>query len=199
MGEITSGLPGVSFTVGDHVCSFYRGDEERDSVLFPYLSVGLVAGDRCVCVLDRSQPEDVAAKLTGDNAEGAEHLTLFRSEDSYLAGGSFSPDEMMAFWTNAAHEAFDENDYQFLRAAGEMTWALNDHPGVNLLVNYESELNRFTAKFPQTVLCLYDLDLFTDGELLIDILRTHPKVLMSGTIVENPWYTDPDEFLALNQ
>jgi hypothetical protein len=63
-------------------------------------------------------------------------------------------------------------------------------------VTYEAELNRFLPKYPQIILCLYDLERFTDGEALLDILRTHPKVLMSGQVVDNPWYVEPDAFLA---
>jgi len=196
--EISTGLPGVSIAVGDHICTFYRGDEERNTILFPYLMTGLDGGDRCVCVLDRDHPDDVIGQIAGDPDKAA-HLSLIRSEESYLANGSFSPDEMLAFWADVARTTFDGGGYEFLRLAGEMTWALEDHPGVDLLVAYESELNRFSGKYPQTILCLYDLELFNDGELLIDILRTHPKVLMGGTIVENPWYTEPDRFLPIGQ
>jgi hypothetical protein len=30
----------------------------------------------------------------------------------------------------------------------------------------------------------------------MDILKTHPKVLMGGTVLENLYYLEPDEFLA---
>lgn len=198
MEEVSTGLPGVFITVGDHVCTFFRGDEERNAVLFPYLTTGLASGDRCVCVLDRQHPQDVVEEIVVD-AEQLDNLSLVSSEESYLTNGYFSPDEMLGYWAEVARATFDGEEYEFLRLAGEMTWALKDHPGVDLLVNYESELNRFAGKYPQTILCLYDLELFNDGELLIDILRTHPKVLMGGTIVENPWYTEPDQFLPLGQ
>jgi hypothetical protein len=189
--SVSIGLPGGTINVRDHICAFYRGDDERDKVLLPYLKAGLAAGDRCVAVLDRSDPDDYRERIGDD-----ERLTLLRSEESYLISGGFSPDAMLAFWNETAKVAFDEDGFDFFRAAGEMTWALRDLPGVEHLVAYEAELNRFLQKYPQTLLCLYDLERFTDGEVLIDILRTHPTVMMSGTIVENPWYVEPDEFLA---
>jgi hypothetical protein len=44
-------------------------------------------------------------------------------------------------------------------------------------------------------MCLYDLDRF-GGQILVDILKTHPKVLMGSTVLENLYYLEPDEFLA---
>ena len=47
-------------------------------------------------------------------------------------------------------------------------------------------------------MCLYDLEHY-GGEILVDILKTHPKVLMGGTVLENLYYLEPDEFLASRQ
>jgi hypothetical protein len=77
-----------------------------------------------------------------------------------------------------------------------MTWALRQAPGVEELVIYESELNRFLPRYPQVILCLYDLERFS-GEIIIDLLKTHPKVLLGSMVVENPHYLEPDEFLAV--
>jgi hypothetical protein len=63
------------------------------------------------------------------------------------------------------------------------------------LVAYESELNRFVPRYPQVLLCLYDLNDFS-GQLLADIMQTHPKVLMGSTVLENLYYVEPDDLLA---
>jgi hypothetical protein len=44
------------------------------------------------------------------------------------------------------------------------------------------------------VLCLYDLDRFS-GEVVVNVVKTHPQVLVQGILVENPYYIGPDEFL----
>lgn len=193
---VASGLSGVTLNVGDHICAFYRGTAERDQILLPYLRAGVRAGDKCLAVLDSTDPGEVEPVLAHQTAADSDQVTLYCSEDSYLLGGEFSPEDMLAFWEGGASAAVVDEGYPFLRAVGEMTWALRDLPGVELLVAYEAELNRFLPKYPQTILCLYDLERFTDGELLIEILRTHPKVLMSGTAIDNPWYIDPDELLV---
>jgi hypothetical protein len=76
-----------------------------------------------------------------------------------------------------------------------MTWALSNLPGVDELFSYEAKLNRLLPRFPQVVLCLYELDRF-DGEVLVDVLKTHPKVLLGGILLDNPYYLEPEEFLA---
>lgn len=193
---VVSGLTGVALDVGDHICAFYRGEAERDQMLVPYLRAGLRAGDKCIGVVDSADPDEVSTALHDEARRDTEQLVLYRSDESYLLGGQFSPEDMLAFWESGAAAALSDEGYPFLRAVGEMTWALRDLPGVEQFVAYEAALNRFLPRYPQTILCLYDLERFTDGEVLIDILRTHPKVLMSGVVIDNPWYTEPDELLA---
>ncbi len=45
------------------------------------------------------------------------------------------------------------------------------------------------------ILCLYDLELFGGG-IIVDVLKTHKKLLLGGLVLENPHYLTPDEFLA---
>ena len=61
---------------------------------------------------------------------------------------------------------------------------------------YEAAVNAFAPRYPQAYLCLYDLALFGGG-ILVDLLRTHPKLLMGGLVLENPHYRPPDDLAAL--
>lgn len=193
---LATGLPGVSMNLNDHICAFYRGEAERDELLLPYLRTGMQAGDKCICILDSTDPDWLASELIDEPRVASDQLSAFRSEDSYLLRGAFSPDDMLRFWEKTATAAFADRDYPMVRAVGEMTWALQDLPGVDLLVAYEAELNRFLQRYPQVILCLYDLERFTDGAVLIEILRTHPKVLISRMVLDNPWYIEPDALLT---
>jgi hypothetical protein len=65
---------------------------------------------------------------------------------------------------------------------------------VEHLLGYESELNRITSSSPVVVLCLYDLDRFS-GEVVVNVVKTHPQILIQGILVENPYHVGPDEFL----
>ena len=199
MMAVESGIPGVQLAPGDHVCAFFRGLSERDEILIPYLREGLKALDKCICVVDATEPETVLAALASEGSSGprASHqIDVLASRQTYLRGGTFCTERMIQFWDEAVGGALRDPGFSFARSVGEMTWAMRDMPGVAELVGYESELNRFLPQYPQVILCLYDLERFS-GELIVDILKTHPKVLMGGAVVENPYYLDPDEFLAM--
>ena len=198
--SVELGIPGLSLQVGDHVCAFYRGPAERDQILSAYLTAGLRSGDKCVCVLDDGDPEHLRAALVAEMEAGTSddgQLDIRISQTTYLSGGGFSTSAMLAFWDAVIGGAM-KSGYRFSRAVGEMTWALRQMPGVEELFAYESKLNDFLPRYPQVILCLYDLDRFS-GEVLVDILKTHPTVLIGGMVLDNPYYVEPAQFLAERQ
>src|SRR5439155_10800702 len=81
------------------------------------------------------------------------------------------------------------------RLVAQMEWALRDLPGVDDLLEYEIRLNYLLPRCDDPLLCTYDLARFGGGHL-IDILRTHPVVIIGGILQENPFFVPPDEFLA---
>lgn len=196
---VALGLPNITLEPGDHLCIFYRGSDQRDAVLLPYLREGMAAGDKCICVVDAADPDRILGLLEREPAAVATAtgrcLEVMTSDESYLRDGGFETEAMLAFWEAGMRTAMDDG-FPFVRAAGEMTWALRDVPGVDRLIPYEAELNRNLGEFPQVILCFYDLERFSNGQLLLDVMRTHPKVLLGGTVVDNPWYLEPEEFLA---
>ncbi len=45
------------------------------------------------------------------------------------------------------------------------------------------------------VICVYDLVQF-DGQVVIDMLRTHPMLIIGGILRKNPFYMPSAEFLC---
>jgi len=41
---------------------------------------------------------------------------------------------------------------------------------------------------------MYDLAKF-GGDIVVDIMRTHPMIIIGGILQENPFFVPPDEFL----
>ena len=195
-GPVPSGIDEIGLAPGSHVCAFYRGDSDRDRLLNGVPGRG---PDRRGQVhlrrrLARSPPAGSGRCRSPATEPGPDgQLDIHLPETTYLAGGEFTTSDMLTFWTENMIKAAIEG-YSFYRLVGEMTWALRDAPGVEHLVGYESELNRVTASYPVIVLCLYDLDRFS-GEVVVNIVKTHPQVLVQGILVENPYYVGPDEFL----
>jgi hypothetical protein len=190
---------GLQLRPGDHICGFYRKPSERDDILIPFLAEGLRAGDKCTCVVDSCDPEAVLGKLA-EQVEVQPYMSVRRlevldSESTYLAEGGFLPGRMLEFWEGKARQAPRSNGTGFTRNIGDMSWAHRSPSAVGELIRYESELNRIMSRFPQVNLCLYDLTRCS-GDLIMDVLRTHPKTLLGGMIIDNPYYLGPDEFLA---
>lgn len=198
MEQIVSGLSGLQLQSGDHLCVFYRGEAERDALLVPFLREGLRAGHKCLCVMDQADPHTLAATLMADPAVpdvADDQLDVLTSEESYLRTGGFATEAMLEFWDTQMDRAV-KAAYPFTRAVGEMTWALEDVDGVEELIPYEAELNRSLRQYAQVGLCFYDLNQFTNGQLLLNVMRTHPKVLVGKSVIDNPWYVEPEQLLA---
>lgn len=195
---------GVRFDRGDHVCGFYRQPAERDDIIVPFLAEGLAAGEVCTCVVDSCSPQHVLS-LVGERTDVERHvaerrLEVFDSASTYLADGRFLPERMLRFWSakaarrpNVDGGAADAGP-GVARNVGDMSWAHHGDQGAGELGGYESALNRVMADCPHISLCLYDLSKCS-GDLVVDVLKTHPKVLLGGMVIDNPYYLRPEEFL----
>lgn len=55
-------------------------------------------------------------------------------------------------------------------------------------------LNEVLPNYDDPVICTYDANL-VDANLAIDILRTHPVAVIGGVLVENSFFSRPEDFL----
>src|SRR5713226_2488071 len=74
------------------------------------------------------------------------------------------------------------------------TSSLLDKPGVDDLLEYEARLNYVLPRYDDPVICTYDLLKFSSSAAM-DIMRTHPAVIIGGVLQENPFFVPPDQFL----
>jgi hypothetical protein len=168
--------------------------------VFPYLREGLRSGDKCLCAFEATDRDALHAEVSieVDVASAGEQLDIVLPNEIYCERSEFSVPGMLGYWDNWATTTLACGEFSATRAVGEMTWAVTEAIGAANLVRYESELNRFMPRYPQILLCLYDLDHFR-GDLLVDIRKTHPKVLMGSTVLENLYYVPPEEWDALRR
>jgi hypothetical protein len=140
--------------------------------------------------------EDLGNSIDAQAAVSRHQLELFTARETYLRTRPFSTEGIMDFWRETVPVASADGDYAFMRLTGEMPGALHDLSDEREeFFRYEAELNRFAPRYPQAILCLYDLAHFGGG-ILLDLLRTHPKLVVSGQLVENPYYLSPDQYLS---
>jgi hypothetical protein len=186
-------LGGVTVAEHDHLCVLYRGRSERDRLIFDHLEEGLRAGDTCLYVTTEGNRDGFRAALADDAPDvDLGWLEVREPSSTHLNAGEFSPDGMLALIEDWSRETFAREECRFARAAADMSWALPhvSNGFISDLVSYEARVARWTRAYRQIGVFLYDLDRF-GGDLIVSMVNSHPKVLINGVIVENPYSVDP--------
>ncbi len=184
---------------GDHLCCFYETGEEHRAVLTSFLSRGLERGEKVVCFVDSYTAEVLLDYLTGKGIHVDAYLergqlSILGGNQTYLKGGAFHPDRMIALLRAETERALSEG-YSALRVTGEMTWVLRGLPGSERLIEYEARLNDFFPGSQCLAICQYHRSSFHPG-LLLDVLRTHPLVIIGQQVYDNFYYIPPAELLG---
>jgi len=167
-------------------------------MLLPFSKSAEAAGDRLFQVVDKAHLAERRRRLADDGinvekAEGDGQLEIRAWEEAYLRGARFDQNAMLELIEEVLKEGRAKG-YRMTKLWANMEWAVEDLPGVHQIVEYETRLNKFLPKYDDIVVCTYDLNKFT-APVVMDIMRTHPQVLIGGMLQENPFYVPPDEFL----
>jgi hypothetical protein len=181
-----------------HVCAFFNNDEEEYRVLLPFIKDGLKSGDKAVHVLNPRQQEDhlqrlVAAGIDPAAAQQSGQLELFTNTEVYLPDGRFDQDRMLGVFEQLA-SGNAPGGFPLSRICCRMDWAVEDRSHVDDVIEFESRVNNVWLHHDDAVICTYRLGQF-GGDAVIDIMRTHPMVIVGGILHHNPFYAPPDEFL----
>lgn len=198
--SLSLGFGNYTCNWGAHVCGLYETAEERDEIVMGFLHAGDEAGDlQLYCPCERTE-EDFRVEYArrnpccADHPDDGERFSLLAAKDLYYPSGEFSP-WAMAEGLEGFYATSQEKGKRNIRATAEMVWAKGTVPGVEGLMAYESRLNYFIPGKPWVSICLYNLNEFSGAEIM-NVLRTHPWSISRGVITENPYYMDPDEYLA---
>lgn len=189
-------LAGRSLKHTRHICAFFHSREEQNKILMPFFKEGYDRGEKLFHVVDsRLHDEHVqACREHGipPEGEGDGQVEIRHWEDAYLQDGYFDGERMIRILEEVLNAA--RAKYKLTRLMGNMEWALETAPGVTDIIEYETKLNYVLPRYPDPVICVYDLNKHS-GSVVMDILRTHPMVIVGGVLQENPMYVPPDEFL----
>jgi MEDS: MEthanogen/methylotroph, DcmR Sensory domain len=192
-------LAGATLYKHSHICAFFHSPDEEYLALLPFIKEGLDRGEKAFHIVDPELRENhlkylESAGIEAGDAEQNGQLELRDWHQAYLRDGHFDQDRMIALLENVLIEGRQQG-FPLTRLVAHMEWALEDRPGVNDIVEYESKLNYYLHRYSDPVICVYDLTKF-GGDTVIDIMRTHPLVIIGGILQENPFYVPPDDFLC---
>lgn len=182
-----------------HVCAFFNSDEEEYRVLLPFIKDGFACGHKAVHVLNPDQRSDhmqrlVAAGIDPAATERSGQLELRTNTEIYLRDGKFDKDRMLRAFEQIA-SGNTPGGFPLSRIVCRMDWAAQGKSYVDDLIEFESRVNHLWERHDDAVICTYHLGKF-GGDTVIDMMRTHPMIIVGGILHRNPFYIPPAEFLG---
>jgi hypothetical protein len=181
-----------------HVCAFFNSEDEAYKVLIPFIVDGFECGHKAVHLVNPGQRPAHLDRLRcegidTEEAEAVGQLDIRTNADVYLSDGRFDSDRMLAVFEKLA-SGHSDNGYPLSRIICQMDWAGDGRSDIVDLISFEARVNDVWSQHDDVVICIYDLAKF-GGETVVDVLRTHPMVVVGGVLQENPFYVAPAQFL----
>ncbi len=179
-----------------HVCAFFNSEDEEYRILLPFIKDGFTRGDKAVHIVNPDQRQRhlahlKAAAIDVDSATESGQLDLRVNTDTYLKDGAFDQERMLQSFEQMASGS---GGFPLSRIVCRMDWASADQSQMLDLVEFESRVNKVWERHDDAVICTYHLSKF-GGEAVVDIMRTHPMIIIGGIIQQNPFYMPPELFL----
>jgi MEDS: MEthanogen/methylotroph, DcmR Sensory domain len=182
-----------------HVCAFFNDLDEEHRVLRSFFKDGFDRGEKATHIVEMDKRADYLQRLAAAGINVREMMDAGQLEvlpwtDMYVRDHQFDQDAMLASVEELIQSGASAG-YPRTRLVGHhMDWLFLDQPAVNNLLQYEARLNHVLSKYNAPVICNYDLSKIS-ASVAMDIMRTHPLVIVGGLLRENPFFVPPDEFL----
>ncbi len=197
--SISLGFTNEPFLPGVHICQIFSSDDERQELLLKFILSGLQSKERTCCFSDNTTKQAIGEFLgnygiSHNDAIESGALTLAGTRDIYFENDRFEPERMLSLLASYYNDSVTEG-YPAARVIGEMATEIQHVSGGNRLMEYESKVSILLRDHPVTAVCQYDARSF-DGAMIMDVLKVHPLMIVRGSVVHNPFYIRPEEFLT---
>jgi hypothetical protein len=185
---------GSEMGVHRHICGFFRSPEEKYRLLLPFIKEGIERGEKAFHIVDPAERQTHLRRLELGGIDAASvqekgQLELQDWNQFYFPDGRFDETRTIAQWV-ALLDGAVQKGYPRTRVIAHLEWARDD---ADELLQYESNFNR-TPRTRDPVICIYDLSKHS-AAFIMDIMRTHPMIIIGGMLQVNPFYVSPDQFL----
>lgn len=174
--------------LGDHAALFYRTRTEQLDAVIPFIAIGLERNERCLYIAEHNTTSEICGHLQdyGVDVAGAKKsgaLSVVTKHETYLRHGCFQPHKMIEDICAAVDAAVDAG-FMGLRAAGELSWALDLPSALAQIIQYEEALDdHFYSKF--AALCQYDESRYP-AYIFEHMKRLHPVIVSGGQVIRKP-------------
>ena len=181
-----------------HVCAFFNSEDEQYRVLLPFIKEGFECGDKAVHIVNPDQRGDhlqrlAAAGIDPAAAQASGQFELRTNVETYLRDGRFDQDRMLEVFEQLA-SGNANGGFPLSRIVCHMEWVVDWGSQLHHVIEFESRVNEVWRRHDDAVICTYDLAKF-GGDTVIDIMRTHPIVIIGGILQRNPFYVPPELFV----
>ncbi len=167
-----------------HQALLYGSEEEFLAGTVPFIQDGLECGDPIrIATTDRN-----TAWLRAALGVDSQHVTFCESRQWYG-----HPVRALAALHRTVQAAAQAG--QRLRMIGEPLWTARTAPESKEWARHESLVNAAFAVADAALLCTYDIRV-VDADAVANVGRTHPKLVVNGSLRPSPNYTDPAAFNA---
>jgi DcmR-like sensory protein len=195
-----SPIPFAGSQLGEarHVCAFFNSADEEYRVLLPFIKDGFECGDKAVHIVNPDQRRDHLRRLAAVGidptaTQQSGQFELRTNAEAYLRDGRFDQDRMLEVFEQLA-SGNAKGGFPLSRIVCHMDWAAEGRSHVDDLVEFESRVNDVWRRHDDAVICVYDLAKF-GGDTVVDIMRTHPMIIIGGILQQNPFFVPPEAFL----
>ena len=184
-----------------HVCAFFNSEDEGYRVLLPFIKDGFERGDKAIHVVNPQQYDSHLQRLVEVGIDPMSTMSSGQFEvrintEAYLRDGRFDQDRMLETFEEMA-SGNHAGGFPLSRIVCNMDWAASETQShLNDLIEFEARVNDVWRRHDDVVICVYDLKKI-GGEVVIDIMRTHPVIIVGGTLHKNPFYVPPQDFLGV--
>jgi len=176
-----------------HLCWLYENDEDRLSVVAPFLVAALSRRKQCLLVVSKAVREKIFLDLVQGDVNVAryqeiEQMIHTEPEELFFNGGVFDIDVVM----HRLSAAFDEaqaKGWEGLAVVTDPSEILNRVSDEDwLALEFRSDYECSTR--PCMMLCLYD-QRRVSATLLAAMIKVHPVIGLGNALARNPFYASP--------
>jgi AcrR family transcriptional regulator len=167
------------------VCGLFRDASEAHRTLGPFIADGLERGERAIEIVDPRQWSDhlealVQAGVDVPAALAAGRLAILTWDEAFLRAGHFDVTAAVTFMRETLERARAEG-YALTWIVANMDWALLDGARSSDLLAYEAHLDELLQRYPDPVVCAYDLGRHSAGTI-VDVLALHAVAIVGGVL-----------------
>ncbi len=182
-----------------HVCAFFNSIDEEHRVLGSFYKDGFDRGEKATHIVAAENREGYLKRLTDAGIDVQRMMQTGQLEvlpwtDMYVRDHRFDQDAMLASVEKVLQSGAGAGYARTKLVGHHMDCLFLDQSAVKNLVEYEARLNGLLFKYDDPVVCNYDSSKF-GASVALDILRTHPLVIIGGLLRENPFFVHPEQFL----